>query len=118
MTSAVTVESDSAAGEHFELTLERAANDQGTIRIKSWRSDQDHHCEGPDKDDLVPLYGSIAIGNVRLYIYRHAIDANSVSSDFGGGLRLHELGSVMAFAWAMPRLRRTRCRWPACFSSS
>ena len=54
--------------------------------------------------------GSIAIGNVRLYIYRHAIDANSVSSDFGGGLRLHEPGSVMAVAWAMPRLRRTRCR--------
>jgi hypothetical protein len=53
MRSAVTVESDSA-GEHFQLTLEKAANDQGTIRIRSWRSDQDHNGEGPDKDDLGP----------------------------------------------------------------
>jgi len=55
MRSAVTVESDSA-GEHFQLTLEKAANDQGAIRIRSWRSDQDHNGEGPDKDDLVQLY--------------------------------------------------------------
>ena len=54
--------------------------------------------------------GSIANGNVRLYIYRHAIDANSVSSDFGGGLRFMSLGRWWRFAWAMPRLRRTRCR--------
>jgi hypothetical protein len=56
MRSAVTVESDSATGEHFQLTLEKAANDQGTIRIRSWRSDQHHHIEGPDKDNLVQLY--------------------------------------------------------------
>jgi hypothetical protein len=56
MRSAVTVESDSATGEHFQLTLEKAANDQGTIRIRSWRRDQDHHIEGPDKDDQVQLY--------------------------------------------------------------
>jgi len=32
------------------------ANNQGTIRIKSWRSDRDCQSEGPDKDDLVQLY--------------------------------------------------------------
>ena len=56
MRSVVTVESASATGEHFQLTLEKAANDQGTIRIRSWRKDQDHHGEEPSKDDLVHLY--------------------------------------------------------------
>ena len=56
MTSKVTIDSQSASGEHFRLTLEKAADDRGTIRIKSWRDDQDHHSDGPDKDDLVQLY--------------------------------------------------------------
>jgi hypothetical protein len=56
MTSAVTIESDSAAGEHFQLTLEKAAQDRGNIRIKSWRSDQNHHSEGPNKNDVVQVY--------------------------------------------------------------
>ena len=56
MTSAVTIDSESASGKHFQLTLEKVADDKGTIRIKSWRSDQDHHSEGPDKVRLFQLY--------------------------------------------------------------
>jgi hypothetical protein len=56
MTSTVTIDSESATGEHFQLTLEKVADDKGTIRIKSWRSDQDHHSESPDKDRQFRLY--------------------------------------------------------------
>jgi hypothetical protein len=56
MTTEVTIDPASAAGEHFELTLAKVGDDRGTIRIKLWRTDQDHRRDGPSKDDLIELY--------------------------------------------------------------
>ena len=52
----VTIRSKAPAGEQFEIVLEKTSTDGGSIRIKSWRSDQDPERDDPTKDDLVNLY--------------------------------------------------------------
>src|ERR1044072_958269 len=56
MAPTVKVHSKNAAGEQFEITLEKTSADKGLIRVKSWNSDQDPATDAPAKDDTVQLY--------------------------------------------------------------
>jgi hypothetical protein len=50
------VRSQSAAGRHYEIMLQKTAPDRGMIRIKSWRKGQDPERSAPAKQDSYKLY--------------------------------------------------------------
>jgi hypothetical protein len=51
----VKVHSKNAAGEQFDIALEKTSTDKGLIRVKSWNSDQDPATDAPARDDTVKL---------------------------------------------------------------
>jgi hypothetical protein len=56
MTSTMTIEADSTAGKHFEITLEKTADDKGRIRLETWHSNKDYKRDDASTDDIVALY--------------------------------------------------------------
>lgn len=56
MTSTLTIVSDSAAGQHYELTLELTANDAGVFRLESWHSNKDYRRDEASKDVTMKVF--------------------------------------------------------------
>ena len=52
---AVKVHSKNAAGEQFDIALEKTATDKGLVRVKSWNSGQNPATDAPAKDDTIKL---------------------------------------------------------------
>jgi len=56
MTSTLTILADSIAGKHFEITLEKTADDKGEIRLETWHSNKDFKRDEASTDDIVMLF--------------------------------------------------------------
>jgi len=56
MTSTLTILADSIAGKHFEITLEKTADDKGEIRLETWHSNKDFKRDEASTDDTVVLF--------------------------------------------------------------
>jgi hypothetical protein len=56
MSSTLTILADSVAGKHFEITLEKTADDKAEIRLETWHSNKDHKRDEASTDDIVTLY--------------------------------------------------------------
>jgi hypothetical protein len=56
MTSTFSIVADSVAGKHFEITLEKTADDKGQIRLESWHSNKDYRRDPATTDDVVNFY--------------------------------------------------------------
>jgi hypothetical protein len=56
MTSTLTILADSIAGKHFEITLEKTADDTAQIRLETWHSNKDYKRDAASTDDVVALF--------------------------------------------------------------
>jgi hypothetical protein len=52
----MTIVADSIAGKHFEITLEKTAEDKGWIRLETWHSNKDFKRDDASTDDVVELF--------------------------------------------------------------
>jgi hypothetical protein len=52
----VTISSKAATGAQFQITLDKAGGDKGTIRVKSWPASANPATANPAKDQTIKLY--------------------------------------------------------------